>query len=91
MRSHRALIQIFDLLLHRFFFSSVQVIEEIEEMMQDSPDAEEERNPSQSDLSMLSVDIRRSSPGFEDSEWPLQRAKNGGLFSQAALAQYVRV
>ncbi|XP_043972395.1 fasciculation and elongation protein zeta-2 isoform X2 [Gambusia affinis] len=43
-----------------------QVIEEIEEMMQDSPDAEEERNPSQSDLSMLSVDIRRSSPGFED-------------------------
>uniref|UniRef100_A0A3B5RDY7 Fasciculation and elongation protein zeta 2a n=1 Tax=Xiphophorus maculatus TaxID=8083 RepID=A0A3B5RDY7_XIPMA len=43
-----------------------QVIEEIEEMMQDSPDAEAERNPSQSDLSMLSVDIRRSSPGFED-------------------------
>ncbi|XP_027867879.1 fasciculation and elongation protein zeta-2 isoform X4 [Xiphophorus couchianus] len=42
-----------------------QVIEEIEEMMQDSPDAEAERNPSQSDLSMLSVDIRRSSPGFE--------------------------
>ncbi|MEQ2286763.1 Fasciculation and elongation protein zeta-2 [Ameca splendens] len=41
-----------------------QVIEEIEEMMQDSPDAE--RNPSQSDLSMLSVDIQRSSPGFED-------------------------
>ncbi|XP_014914883.1 fasciculation and elongation protein zeta-2-like isoform X1 [Poecilia latipinna] len=43
-----------------------QVIEEIEEMMQDSPDAEAERNPSQSDLSMLSVNIRRSSPGFED-------------------------
>ncbi|XP_023186595.1 fasciculation and elongation protein zeta-2-like isoform X2 [Xiphophorus maculatus] len=56
-----------------------QVIEEIEEMMQDSPDAEAERNPSQSDLSMLSVDIRRSSPGFEDSEWPLQRAKTGGF------------
>ncbi|KAM4735137.1 fasciculation and elongation protein zeta-2 isoform 2-T2 [Anableps anableps] len=43
-----------------------QVIEEIEEMMQDSPDAEAERNPSQSDLSMLSVDIQWSSPGFED-------------------------
>uniref|UniRef100_A0A3Q2QQ74 Fasciculation and elongation protein zeta 2a n=1 Tax=Fundulus heteroclitus TaxID=8078 RepID=A0A3Q2QQ74_FUNHE len=43
-----------------------QVIEEIEEMMQDSPDAEAERNPSQSDLSMLSVDIQRTSPGFED-------------------------
>ncbi|XP_054898363.1 fasciculation and elongation protein zeta-2 isoform X3 [Poeciliopsis prolifica] len=43
-----------------------QVIEEIEEMMQDSPDVEAERNPSQSDLSMLSVDIRRGSPGFED-------------------------
>uniref|UniRef100_A0A3Q2DEA1 Fasciculation and elongation protein zeta 2a n=1 Tax=Cyprinodon variegatus TaxID=28743 RepID=A0A3Q2DEA1_CYPVA len=41
-----------------------QVIEEIEEMMQDSPDAE--GNPSQSDLSMLSVDIQRSSPGFKD-------------------------
>uniref|UniRef100_A0A3Q2PKR7 Fasciculation and elongation protein zeta 2a n=1 Tax=Fundulus heteroclitus TaxID=8078 RepID=A0A3Q2PKR7_FUNHE len=35
-------------------------------MMQDSPDAEAERNPSQSDLSMLSVDIQRTSPGFED-------------------------
>lgn len=52
----------------------MQVIEEIEEMMQDSPGEEAERNPSQSDLSMLSVDIQRSSPGFEDSEWPLQQA-----------------
>lgn len=34
-----------------------QVIEEIEEMMQESPDAA--HNPSQSDLSMLSMDIQR--------------------------------
>ncbi|KAF6739875.1 Fasciculation and elongation protein zeta-2 [Oryzias melastigma] len=39
-----------------------QVIEEIEEMMQDSS----EHNPSQSDLSMLSLEIRRCSPGFEE-------------------------
>ncbi|XP_037836207.1 LOW QUALITY PROTEIN: fasciculation and elongation protein zeta-2 [Kryptolebias marmoratus] len=45
-----------------------QVIEEIEEMMQDSPDVDAEHNPSQSDLSMLSLslDIQLSSPGFED-------------------------
>ncbi|XP_024241962.1 fasciculation and elongation protein zeta-2 isoform X3 [Oncorhynchus tshawytscha] len=42
-------------------FTAEQVIEEIEEMMQDSPDLEAERNhPSQSDLSMLSLDIQRS-------------------------------
>uniref|UniRef100_A0A8C5ESF2 Fasciculation and elongation protein zeta-2-like n=1 Tax=Gouania willdenowi TaxID=441366 RepID=A0A8C5ESF2_GOUWI len=35
-----------------------QVIEEIEEMMQDSPDMDAEHNPSQSDLSMLSLDIQ---------------------------------
>uniref|UniRef100_A0A1A7WXW1 Fasciculation and elongation protein zeta 2 (Zygin II) n=1 Tax=Iconisemion striatum TaxID=60296 RepID=A0A1A7WXW1_9TELE len=43
-----------------------QVIEEIEEMMQDSPDMNAEHNPSQSDLSMLSLDVHLSSPGFED-------------------------
>nr|XP_015831405.2 fasciculation and elongation protein zeta-2 isoform X2 [Nothobranchius furzeri] len=43
-----------------------QVIEEIEEMMQDSPDMNTEHNPSQSDLSMLSLDVHPSSPGFED-------------------------
>ncbi|CDQ82963.1 unnamed protein product [Oncorhynchus mykiss] len=42
-------------------FTAEQVIEEIEEMMQDSPDLEAEQNhPSQSDLSMLSLDIQRS-------------------------------
>lgn len=49
---------------------SVQVIEEIEEMMQDSPDLEAKHNPSQSDLSMISLDVQRatSSPSFERSE-----------------------
>lgn len=42
-----------------------QVIEEIEEMMQDSPDPA--HNPSQSDLSMLSLDIQRiTSPHLEE-------------------------
>ncbi|XP_040900622.1 fasciculation and elongation protein zeta-2 isoform X2 [Toxotes jaculatrix] len=41
-------------------FTAEQVIEEIEEMMQDSPDMEAEHNPSQSDLSMLSLDVQRS-------------------------------
>lgn len=47
---------------------SVQVIEEIEEMMQDSPDADAQHRPSRSDLSTLSLDVQLSSPGFEDSE-----------------------
>ncbi|KAF7660058.1 hypothetical protein LDENG_00288580 [Lucifuga dentata] len=42
-------------------FTADQVIEELEEMMQDSPDMEAEQNPSQSDLSMLSLDVQRSS------------------------------
>ncbi|CAJ1061540.1 fasciculation and elongation protein zeta-2 isoform X1 [Xyrichtys novacula] len=48
-------------------FTAEQVIEEIEEMMQDSPDTEAAHNPSQSDLSMLSLDVQRvtSSPSFE--------------------------
>ncbi|XP_042346270.1 fasciculation and elongation protein zeta-2 isoform X2 [Plectropomus leopardus] len=48
-------------------FTAEQVIEEIEEMMQDSPDMEAGHNPSQSDLSMLSLDVQRStrSPTFE--------------------------
>ncbi|XP_071381568.1 fasciculation and elongation protein zeta-2 [Centroberyx affinis] len=49
-------------------FTAEQVIEEIEEMMQDSPDMEAQQNPSQSDLSMLSLDIQRSSTShsYED-------------------------
>ncbi|XP_041843591.1 fasciculation and elongation protein zeta-2 isoform X2 [Melanotaenia boesemani] len=43
-----------------------QVIEEIEEMMQDSSDVEADPNPSQSDLSMFSLDIHQTSPGFEE-------------------------
>ncbi|TKS81857.1 Fasciculation and elongation protein zeta-2 [Collichthys lucidus] len=48
-------------------FTAEQVIEEIEEMMQDSPDMEARHDPSQSDLSMLSLDVRRatSSPTYE--------------------------
>ncbi|XP_028436630.1 fasciculation and elongation protein zeta-2 isoform X2 [Perca flavescens] len=48
-------------------FTAEQVIEEIEEMMQDSPDMEAGHNPSQSDLSMLSLDVQRStrSPSYE--------------------------
>ncbi|XP_072218387.1 fasciculation and elongation protein zeta-2 isoform X4 [Leuresthes tenuis] len=38
-------------------FTAEQVIEEIEEMMQESPDPDDDHNPSQSDLSMLSQDL----------------------------------
>ncbi|XP_035862587.1 fasciculation and elongation protein zeta-2 isoform X1 [Sander lucioperca] len=50
-------------------FTAEQVIEEIEELMQDSPDMEAGHNPSQSDLSMLSLDVQRStrSPSYESS------------------------
>ncbi|KAJ8009178.1 hypothetical protein DPEC_G00086200 [Dallia pectoralis] len=52
-------------------FTADQVIEEIEEMMQDSPDPEDDESPSQSDLSMLSQDfsnLKRSSSNtsYED-------------------------
>ncbi|XP_063735600.1 fasciculation and elongation protein zeta-2 isoform X3 [Eleginops maclovinus] len=48
-------------------FTAEQVIEEIEEMMQDSPDMEAGHNPSQLDLSMLSLDIQRCTrrPSYE--------------------------
>uniref|UniRef100_A0A3Q3AU15 Fasciculation and elongation protein zeta 2b n=1 Tax=Kryptolebias marmoratus TaxID=37003 RepID=A0A3Q3AU15_KRYMA len=38
-------------------FTAEQVIEEIEEMMQESPDPDDDESPSQSDLSMLSQDL----------------------------------
>ncbi|KAG7466765.1 hypothetical protein JOB18_017911 [Solea senegalensis] len=38
-------------------FTAEQVIEEIEEMMQESPDPEDDESPTQSDLSMLSQDL----------------------------------
>lgn len=55
------------------FCCVVQVIEEIEEMMQESPDPEDDDSPSQSDLSMLSQDLhtmKRSSTNtsYDDSE-----------------------
>ncbi|KAG7461047.1 hypothetical protein MATL_G00205470 [Megalops atlanticus] len=39
-------------------FTAEQVIEEIEEMMQESPDPDEDETPSQSDLSLLSQEIQ---------------------------------
>ncbi|XP_039972821.1 fasciculation and elongation protein zeta-2 isoform X2 [Xiphias gladius] len=49
-------------------FTAEQVIEEIEEMMQDSPDTEAEHNPCQSDLPMLSPEVQpsTSSPSYEE-------------------------
>lgn len=61
-------------------FYVAQVIEEIEEMMQESPDPEDDESPSQSDLSMLSQDLHAlkrsgSNTSYEDRECPrwLQR------------------
>ncbi|XP_028253507.1 fasciculation and elongation protein zeta-2 isoform X5 [Parambassis ranga] len=52
-------------------FTAEQVIEEIEEIMQESPDPDDDESPSQSDLSMLSQDLhvlKRSSSNtsYED-------------------------
>ncbi len=49
------------------------MIEEIEEMMQESPDPEDDESPSQSDLSMLSQDLHAlkrsgSNTSYEDRE-----------------------
>ncbi len=50
------------------------MIEEIEEMMQESPDPEDDESPSQSDLSMLSQDLHAlkrsgSNTSYEDREY----------------------
>nr|XP_040020088.1 fasciculation and elongation protein zeta-2 isoform X1 [Gasterosteus aculeatus aculeatus] len=49
------------------FFTVEQVIEEIEEMMEDSPDTDARPDLSQSDRSTLLLDVQRStgSPGYE--------------------------
>uniref|UniRef100_A0A3B4YXL5 Fasciculation and elongation protein zeta 2b n=1 Tax=Seriola lalandi dorsalis TaxID=1841481 RepID=A0A3B4YXL5_SERLL len=52
-------------------FTAEQVIEEIEEMMQESPDPEDDESPTQSDLSMLSQDLHAlkrsgSNTSYED-------------------------
>uniref|UniRef100_A0A8C2ZEL1 Fasciculation and elongation protein zeta 2b n=1 Tax=Cyclopterus lumpus TaxID=8103 RepID=A0A8C2ZEL1_CYCLU len=52
-------------------YTAEQVIEEIEEMMQESPDPEDDKSPSQSDLSMLSQDLHAlkrsgSNTSYED-------------------------
>ncbi|TNN61593.1 Fasciculation and elongation protein zeta-2 [Liparis tanakae] len=53
---------------------SIIVIEEIEEMMQESPDPEDDESPSQSDLSTLSQDLQAlkrsgSNTSYEDREY----------------------
>ena len=53
-------------------------------MMQDSSDMEAERNPSQSDLSVLFLDVQRSSPGFEESECPPQYSRPVCLLSSSS-------
>ena len=55
-----------------------KVIEEIEEMMQESPDPEDDETPTQSDrLSMLSQEIqtlkRSSTSSYEESKKPYLR------------------
>ncbi|XP_034031069.1 fasciculation and elongation protein zeta-2 isoform X2 [Thalassophryne amazonica] len=49
-------------------FTAEQVIEELEEMMQDSPNMDTGQDPSQSYLSMMSLGVLRSnfSPGFKE-------------------------
>ncbi|KAM8826853.1 fasciculation and elongation protein zeta-2 isoform 4-T4 [Synchiropus picturatus] len=49
-------------------FTAEQVIEELEEMMQDSADVTEEQLPPQTDLSMFSMDVQplSFSPDFQD-------------------------
>lgn len=44
-------------------------------MMQDSPDMDAEHNPSQSDLSMLSLDVHRTSSNhdYEESECTVEQ------------------
>lgn len=54
------------------------MIEEIEEMMQESPDPEDDESPSQSDLSMLSQDLHAlkrsgSNTSYEDREYTTLR------------------
>ncbi|XP_041962897.1 LOW QUALITY PROTEIN: fasciculation and elongation protein zeta-2 [Alosa sapidissima] len=49
-------------------FTAEQVIEEIEEMMQDSLDLDAEQHPSQSDLSLLSLELHRSSTSHSYEE-----------------------
>ncbi|KAL2084862.1 hypothetical protein ACEWY4_020380 [Coilia grayii] len=49
-------------------FTAEQVIEEIEEMMQESSDLDVEQHPSQSDLSLLSLELHRSSTSHSYEE-----------------------
>ncbi|XP_077408896.1 fasciculation and elongation protein zeta-2 isoform X4 [Vanacampus margaritifer] len=50
-------------------FTAEQVIEEIEEMMQESPDPDDDESPSQSDLSMLSQDLHGLKRSVSDTSY----------------------
>ncbi|XP_030641186.1 fasciculation and elongation protein zeta-2 [Chanos chanos] len=62
-----------------------QVIEEIEEMMQESPDMEAGQDPSQSDLSLLSLEIQRSSTSHSHED----RVKNLSMSELSELLEEV--
>lgn len=62
-----------------------KVIEEIEEMMQESPDPEDDETPTQSDrLSMLSQEIqtlkRSSTSSYEESKKPYLNQRSVSFF-----------
>ncbi|XP_035606421.1 fasciculation and elongation protein zeta-2-like isoform X23 [Oncorhynchus keta] len=70
-------------------FTAEQVMEEIEEMMQDSPDLGAEQNhPSQSDLSMLSLDIQRprTNHSYEEREMTLCGAELNERLEEVEMA-----
>ncbi|XP_061902009.1 fasciculation and elongation protein zeta-2-like [Entelurus aequoreus] len=57
-------------------FTAEQVIEEIEEMMQESPDPDDDESPSQSDLSMLSTDVHGLKHSGSDTSYEDPLVKN---------------
>ncbi|XP_063055790.1 fasciculation and elongation protein zeta-2-like isoform X2 [Engraulis encrasicolus] len=69
-------------------FTAEQVIEEIEEMMQDSSDVDLEQQPSQSDLSLLSLELHRSdtSHSYEERVRSLSLCELGELLEEVESA-----
>ncbi|XP_068088260.1 fasciculation and elongation protein zeta-2 isoform X1 [Hyperolius riggenbachi] len=73
-------------------FTAEQVIEEIEEMMQESPDPEEDDTPSQSDrLSMLSQEIQTlkkssTNTSYEDRLKPMSVAELNDVLEEIEMA-----
>ncbi|XP_037393824.1 fasciculation and elongation protein zeta-2 isoform X2 [Pygocentrus nattereri] len=69
-------------------FTAEQVIEEIEEMMQESPDPEAEESPSQSDLSMLSHELHSLSHSTSTSSYE-ERLRGLGMCELEELLEEV--